>query len=342
MKTLTRSKSAIASLALIATFVFALISLPVRVAEAANLVFSRKQPTTSAGMLLVATNSSRSSVVVQNVGTSTVYLSNLSTVTSSTGFPVAPQQKAVVLNATDQLYGIAVSSTGDLRIIESIGAGGSLNIDRLNTSGISNDAAANTIPCSDGSNLGACSNLIYNLSTAITANSTVTATASGTFAITSNATGLGSVFRSDGSKWQLLANYTQYNSDSDTVTIATTSTSDMYLSAPVTGNLTGIDFSSLAGLTADDTNYITFTAINLGQSGVGSTAMLAVSDANTTKATGGSTITALARRTLTVHGTAGNLAVVKGDVIRVRATATGTLVGTVTLSRCIAYFTRTV
>lgn len=45
---------------------------------------------------------------------------------------------------------------------------------------------------------------VYFYTTAITANSTTTTTAAGSFAITSNATGLGSIFRSDGTKWQYL------------------------------------------------------------------------------------------------------------------------------------------
>jgi hypothetical protein len=339
--TLTRSTSAFTSLALTAILVIALVSLPVRVFASARLVFTRKQPTTAA-MLLVAGNAERSSVMIENVGSVNVFVSNLSTVTTSTGVQLAPSQRATFVGVSDQLYGITASSTGDLRITETIGSGGASTIERLSTSGISNSAANTTVGMSDGSNIVPGNVLIYLLTTAITANSTTTATAAGTVAMTSNATGLGSIFQSDGSKWQLLTNYAQYNSVSDSVTIATTSTTDMYLSAPVTGSLTGIDFSSLTGLTADDTNYITFTAINLGQSGAGSTALLAVSDANTTKATGGSTITALARRALTVHGTASNLLVTKGDVIRIRATATGTLAGTLTLSRCQAYFTRSV
>lgn len=70
--------------------------------------------------------------------------------------------------------------------------------------------------------------------------------------------------------------------------------------------------------------------------------MLAVSDANTTKTTGGTAITAVAKHALTVHGTAGNLLVTKGDILRLRATATGTLTGTVTGARAQAYFTRSV
>lgn len=344
MTPLTRSTSrALTSLAILASLVVALTLLPVRTATAAaRLVFTRKQPTTAA-MQLVASNAERSSVTIQNVGSVTVFVSNLSTVTTSTGFQLAPNQRVKIVGAQDQLYGITAASTADLRITETIGSAASADIDRLNTTGISNGAStADSIPCSDGTNLVACNVLVFSLSAAITANSTTTSTTAGSLAITSNATGIGNVFRSDGTKWQLMGAYSQYNSDSAPVTIATTSTSDMYLSAPVTGTLTGIDFSSLAALSTDNTNFITFTAINLGQSGAGSTALLAVSDANTTKTTGGTALTALARRTLTLHGTAGNLAVVKGDVIRIRATADGTLAGAVTLSRCIAYFTRTV
>lgn len=44
---------------------------------------------------------------------------------------------------------------------------------------------------------------VYFYSTAITANSTTTAAPKGSFGMTSNATGLGKLFYSDGSKWQL-------------------------------------------------------------------------------------------------------------------------------------------
>ena len=47
---------------------------------------------------------------------------------------------------------------------------------------------------------------IYYLTTAITANVTTTTAPAGSKAYTSNATGLASVFRSDGTKWQFLTN----------------------------------------------------------------------------------------------------------------------------------------
>lgn len=46
---------------------------------------------------------------------------------------------------------------------------------------------------------------VYILSTAITANVTTTSAPSGSLGITTNATGLGKLFYSDGSKWQFMA-----------------------------------------------------------------------------------------------------------------------------------------
>jgi hypothetical protein len=46
---------------------------------------------------------------------------------------------------------------------------------------------------------------IYVLNTAITANSTTTTAPAGSLGITSNATGIGKLFYSDGTKWQFMA-----------------------------------------------------------------------------------------------------------------------------------------
>ena len=46
---------------------------------------------------------------------------------------------------------------------------------------------------------------VYILSTAITANTTTTSAPTGSLGITTNATGLGKLFYSDGSKWQFAA-----------------------------------------------------------------------------------------------------------------------------------------
>ena len=113
-------------------------------------------------------------------------------------------------------------------------------------------------------------------------------------------------------------------------TIATTGNTDEYVIAPVSGFLSEALFSGVDALAANDTNFITFSITNLGQAGGGSTAMLAATDPNTTKATGGSALAANTKRTLTLNAAAANLIVQAGDRLRVRAAASGTLANTVT------------
>jgi hypothetical protein len=115
-----------------------------------------------------------------------------------------------------------------------------------------------------------------------------------------------------------------------TTSIATTSTSDEYIIAAKTGKLSAAVFTPLAALAANDTNYVTFSITNLGAAGAGTAAMLAATDANTTKATGGTALAASTIRTLTLTSTTADLAVTEGDLLRLRATASGTLAGAVT------------
>ena len=117
---------------------------------------------------------------------------------------------------------------------------------------------------------------------------------------------------------------------SESATIATTGNTDAYVIVPETGTLDSVDFSAIDALAAHDTNFITFSIANLGQAGAGSTAMLAATDANTTKATGGAALAANTKRSLTPHGTAANLVVTAGDRLLIRAAASGTLAGAVT------------
>jgi hypothetical protein len=113
-------------------------------------------------------------------------------------------------------------------------------------------------------------------------------------------------------------------------TVATTGDADVYVIAGSDGVLSSAEFSGVDALAASDTNYITFSITNLGQAGAGTTAMLAATDANTTKTTGGTALAANARRSLTLNATPANLIVVVGDRLRIRAAATGTLANTVT------------
>ena len=115
-------------------------------------------------------------------------------------------------------------------------------------------------------------------------------------------------------------------------TIATTGNTDWYIIAPISGQLSEVDFSGTDALAANDTNYITFSITNLGRSGAGSTAMLQSSDANTTKATGGTAISADTVRELLVSNAVNAGSVVKGDRLRIRAAVTNTLANTITNS----------
>lgn len=115
--------------------------------------------------------------------------------------------------------------------------------------------------------------------------------------------------------------------------IATTSTTDTYFQVPKTGRVVAVHFGSLAALATSDTNYITWTITNLGQAGAGTTEILKTDDLNTTKATGGAAITASSKKALVLSATAASLVVTEGDTIRIRATATGTLAGAVTVPR---------
>lgn len=125
-------------------------------------------------------------------------------------------------------------------------------------------------------------------------------------------------------------------------TIATTGNTDFYFIAPFDGVLEGVNFSGIDALAQHGSNYLTFSLTNLGQAGAGSAAMLAATDANTTKTTTGSAIGANTKRALTLNGTAANLVVAKGDRIRLRAAATGTLANTITGALALAQFSRVV
>lgn len=119
---------------------------------------------------------------------------------------------------------------------------------------------------------------------------------------------------------------------------------DTYMTVPVTGVLTAAQLTPLVALTAHDTNYITWTITNLGLDGTGTTVMLATTPAgvNTTKVTGGTALAVNTQHALTVHGTAANVAVVKGQRLKITATGSGTLANTVTVPEYLLSFKRNV
>jgi len=113
------------------------------------------------------------------------------------------------------------------------------------------------------------------------------------------------------------------------VTVATTSNTDTYVVVPEAGTLDSVDFSGIDALAQHGSNYVTFSITNLGQAGAGSAAMLAATDANTSKTTTGAAISANTKRSLTLTSTGADLVVAAGDRLRIRVAATGTLANTV-------------
>lgn len=89
-------------------------------------------------------------------------------------------------------------------------------------------------------------------------------------------------------------------------------TTTIYLDLPPTsdGTIPKIRITTSNTVAANDTNYWTAAAQNKGAAGTDTTALLAATDANTSKATGGSGFTANVARELTLHGTGANLVVV--------------------------------
>lgn len=172
--------------------------------------------------------------------------------------------------------------------------------------------------------------VIYALTTAISVGDAIpgAAAVAGSLAFTTHATGRGQIFISDGTYWQdYFAVVVQYVS----ATVPTSAgNTDVFVEVPYTGKLLGAGWKSTDGLATDNTNYATASITNLGADGSGSTAMLAATDPNTTKTTGGAAIVANTRRAWTLHGTAGNLAVTQFHRLRLRIAGAGTLANTLT------------
>lgn len=115
-----------------------------------------------------------------------------------------------------------------------------------------------------------------------------------------------------------------------TTSIATTGNTDEYVTVPKSGRAVAAFLHALLALVANDTNYVTVSITNLGQAGAGSAPLLAATDPNTTKATGGTGFAANTKRSLTLNGTVTNLDVVEGDRLLVRFAVTGTLGAAIT------------
>lgn len=115
-----------------------------------------------------------------------------------------------------------------------------------------------------------------------------------------------------------------------TIVVTAAATTDKYIIAPVTGNLVSGWFSSAGALATNDTNYITFSCVNLGQTGSGTTEM--INTTCNTKTTGGIALSINTKYNIIVHSTFANTAVIAGDRLRFRTACSGTPVPTTALT----------
>lgn len=101
-------------------------------------------------------------------------------------------------------------------------------------------------------------------------------------------------------------------------------TVEVLVIAVATGTVTSLRVAFKEALATDNTNFVTFRFINKSAADAD---IIAATDANTTKTTGGAAIAAYTSRLLTL-GTA--VGVTKGDVLALRITGAGTLANTLT------------
>lgn len=79
--------------------------------------FTTVSPTISA-TLIVNSNANRTSLLIYNAGSATVYLGKSGSMTTGNGVPLLPNANIEDTESTDSWYGITDGATGDLRIIE--------------------------------------------------------------------------------------------------------------------------------------------------------------------------------------------------------------------------------
>ncbi len=110
-------------------------------------------------------------------------------------------------------------------------------------------------------------------------------------------------------------------------TVGATGTTEATIIMPVAGTITGIRFTCKDSLAQHASNYLTFAVVDHTNSDA---AVLAATDANTTKTSTGTAITGYATRNLALSGTGANLIVAAGDVLKLQFASNSTLANTLT------------
>src|SRR5713101_343819 len=110
-------------------------------------------------------------------------------------------------------------------------------------------------------------------------------------------------------------------------TVATTGTTEVCMVVPFAGTISGVQVAFKDALAQHATNYLTFAIVNKTN---GNAAVLAATDANTTKTSTGNAISAYTTRVPPLSGTSANLVVAAGDVLALQFISNSTLANTLT------------
>jgi len=72
---------------------------------------------TTSATLIIATNTSRKSILIRNNGSATLFIGGNNSVTTSNGYRITGGQSMYIFE-TDEVYGIVASGTLDVRYLE--------------------------------------------------------------------------------------------------------------------------------------------------------------------------------------------------------------------------------
>jgi len=202
------------------------------------------------------------------------------------------------------------------------------------TSRFSNGKALVTVPAGD-IDLSASTTNYVEVDRAGTVSSNTTGFTSGRLPVFTVTTGTSSIVTvtsakplltligSDGVDGSMLSNQAKQK-EIAVVVGAVSATGSILVPVPKhAAKLAGVQLITPTAIATNDSNYWTFDVKNRGTDGLGTTDMLDTGTTNSTRATGGSSISSKIARNLTLHGTANNLDVNSGQALEAGFTKTG-------------------
>lgn len=94
-------------------------NLDITLSQAVSTTITNTRPTiTTSATIILSSNSARNKIRIRNVGNSTVFIGETSSVSLANGYPLIPGAEYPRDNYTGTLHGIADSSSSDLAVEE--------------------------------------------------------------------------------------------------------------------------------------------------------------------------------------------------------------------------------